>query len=322
MKAPQFWYHPAPNFAAKALMPLGQLWRGVSYLKRKTSRPYRASVPVICVGNLTVGGSGKTPVVHSIVRLLQDTGHKPGILLRGYKGQYTEDAVHVDPTQHRANYVGDEALLHAQYAPTVVAKDRRCGAQLLSQLGRSVIVMDDGLQNPTLHQDIKLAVVDAARGLGNGMLIPAGPLREPLDKGLQRIDGLIVLTPENATNTAQIDLPQSVLRLDGTVKLRTPEGIAPNQPLYAFCGLGHPEKFFDSLRSNGLTLVGTKAFHDHYAYNNADILALLRQAGEAVLATTAKDAVKISPELRKSMAIFDVSIDWKNLETLAKLIKQ
>jgi tetraacyldisaccharide 4'-kinase len=295
MRAPAFWAERTPSLAANLLRPLAFLYGAVA--ARRLRRPgERAPVPVVCVGNFTVGGAGKTPTALALARILEDLGQRPAFLTRGYGGRLA-GPVRVDPGTHGPADVGDEPLLLARAAPTVVARDRPAGARLCAASGASVIVMDDGLQNPSLAKDVAIAVVDGAAGIGNGLCLPAGPLRAPLRAQWSLADALMVIGEGDAG-----DRIAGTAEAEGKPVLRArlepdPEGAArlPGACALAFTGIARPEKFFATLRACGAVLVRTKAFPDHHPYDARDVDALVRQAeaGDLRLVTTEKDWIKV-----------------------------
>ncbi|HEY0353277.1 MAG TPA: tetraacyldisaccharide 4'-kinase [Enterovirga sp.] len=295
MKAPDFWWGE-PGVAAHALTPLSHVYGAIA-ARRMAEPGARAAVPVICVGNVTVGGAGKTPTALALTAMLVEMGRRPFVLLRGYGGRLP-GPVRVEPARHGTTDVGDEALLLARTAPTIVARDRPAGAALAVAEGADVIVMDDGLQNPSLAKDLSLAVFDAAVGVGNGLCLPAGPLRAPLTAQWPRIDAAIVIgdgAPGDAV-AAQAALRLPVFR----AALRADPGVAAalaDEPVLAFAGIGRPAKFFETLRGCGATLAETRAFPDHHPFTAAEIGTLLDLAERRGLrpVTTEKDAVRLAP---------------------------
>jgi tetraacyldisaccharide 4'-kinase len=290
MHAPEFWHsdRPAAKAWAAMLSPLGAVY-GLSVRARLlTAKPFRASARVICVGNLTTGGAGKTQVALALGRILMARGKKIVFLSRGYGGRLA-GPVEVDPKHHSAVDVGDEPLLLAAKARTVVARNRGQGAKLADALGAQIIVMDDGHQNFQLAKDLSLVAVDASRGMGNGRLIPAGPLRERVADGLARADALILV------GHGQPELPPfdgPVLRVHTTT---VAPGALKGQVLFAFAGIANPDRFFDLLQMTGAQLTGCQIFADHHPYTAQEISALKLAADRlnARLVTTEKDFVRL-----------------------------
>jgi tetraacyldisaccharide 4'-kinase len=275
--------------------------------------PWRASIPVICVGNPVAGGAGKTPTALALAMRLQALGHAPVFLTRGYGGRL-RGPVQVDLAILDARDVGDEPLLLARLAPTVVARDRAAGARLAAGLG-TVIVMDDGFQNPGLAHDLDLLVVDAAAGLGNGRVMPAGPLREPLADALARADALVLL----GTGALPFDSTLPVVR-GQIVPLDPPD--LKGQAVVAFAGIGRPEKFFATVRDLGAEIVEARAFGDHQTYTPAmlaPLLATARLTGALPL-TTAKDAVRLPPQLQPLIGVINVELAFDDEATVDAML--
>jgi tetraacyldisaccharide 4'-kinase len=295
MRAPDFWTSNglAARACAALLAPLGALY-GLSIRARQArAQPFRSKARVLCVGNLTAGGSGKTPVAMALARMLAARGHRIVFLSRGYRGRLSGPVL-VDPAKHSAADVGDEPLLLAAVAPTIVARDRARGAALADSLGASVIVMDDGFQNFQLVKDLSFLVVDSETGFGNRRLIPAGPLREPVEQGLQRADA-VVLMGDGALMLASFRGPifRAVLRPSSPDRF---EG----RSVFAMAGIGRPEKFFHTLEAMGARIAGTKAFPDHHRYTVPELDAVRRIAADsgALPVTTEKDFVRIDANRR------------------------
>lgn len=296
MQAPGFWWRREPSLVAKLLAPLGALV-GSATLARMRRSGTEVGLPVICVGNPTVGGAGKTPTVIEIARRLSLRGLKPAILTRGYGGRLS-GPLRVDPLLHGADEVGDEPLLLARGAPTFVARDRLAGAQAAAQAGADVLIMDDGFQSPALAKSLSILVVDAGVGVGNGLCLPAGPLRAPLAPQLERAQALLVIGEGAPGERAARDgYAAGVVVLRGRL---APEAQAVARLLgkrvLAYAGIGRPAKFFETLRTLGVLPVVTRAFPDHHVYTASEVEELLVQAEEndLLLVTTEKDAMRLA----------------------------
>lgn len=300
---PSFWWREAPRrreaIAAAVLSPLGHLYGEIA-ARRMRQKGFRSSLPVLCVGNLTVGGAGKTPTALALARRLIAQGEKPWFLSRGYRSAAERGPpVLVDLAAHQAKDVGDEALLLARVAPTVVSADRVASARLAATLGASLLILDDSLQNPALEKDLRLIVVDAGAGIGNGLCLPAGPLRAPLPAQLAFSDALLIIgsgAPGQSLAKAAEALGKPVFWADLSVPQETAEALA-HRRVQAFAGIGRPDKFFASLAEAGAEIVGSAAFPDHYAYRRKNIARLQQAAGaaQAQLMTTEKDLVRLQP---------------------------
>jgi tetraacyldisaccharide 4'-kinase len=295
MREPRFWWQPR-SLAAHLLAPVAALYGAVAAARmRRAGRA--AGIPVVCVGNLTLGGAGKTPAALAIARLLAGEGERPFLLSRGYGGTLA-GPLRVDAGTHSAREVGDEPLLLARAAPTVVARDRVAGAAAARAGGATVIVMDDGLQNPALAKDFTIAVIDGRRGLGNGAMFPAGPLRAPLVAQLAATDALLVIgTGKGAAEADGIasahGLPVFHARLDPD---RTALSDLAGKRVLAFAGIGDPEKFFATLAYAGINAPVREAFADHHRYTRTDAARLLARAERdgLHLVTTEKDLARMA----------------------------
>lgn len=296
MRAPAFWWRPAPSPLASFLWRPATLYGAVA--ARRMGQPGEAAeVPVVCVGNFTVGGAGKTPAALALARILAADGHSPFFLTRGYGGQLA-GPVRVDSAVHDAAQVGDEPLLLARAFPTIVARERPAGARLAAREGASVIVMDDGLQNPSLEKQLSFAVVDGATGIGNGLCLPAGPLRAPLAAQWPKVDAVIVV---GEGEPGAIIAAEAKARAKPVFRAR----LEPDPPaaarwrdrrVFAFAGIGRPEKFFATLTANGAKVVRTKSFPDHHPYRVDEIRAMttVAQADGLDMVTTEKDFARIA----------------------------
>jgi tetraacyldisaccharide 4'-kinase len=295
MREPAFWWRNAGR--AAALLAAASAVYAAFAVRRMRRKGIRAGIPVLCVGNFTLGGAGKTPTALALAKMLLQEGERPFFLSRGYGGLLS-GPVQVDATLHRARDVGDEPLLLARLAPTIVAHDRVAGAEMARASGANVIVMDDGFQNPALHKDASLVVVDSRRGIGNRRVFPAGPLRAPLEQQLQRTDAVLLvgegdLPAELRAETESRNIPVFRGRF-----VPDAEAVAAltGRKVLAFAGIGDPEKYFATLDHAGIQTAARQAFPDHYRYTPADAAVLLRRAEQDGLAllTTEKDFVRLA----------------------------
>lgn len=299
---PGWWYASDRSLTARFLAPLGCAYGSLAEHRLRRSQPWRAGVPVICIGNFTAGGTGKTPIAILVAQCIASLGRQPVFLTRGYGGS-SRGPLQVDATAHSSSLVGDEPLLLARHYPTVVARDRVAGARALMAIAgnSSVIVMDDGLQNPALAKDLCIAVVDGRRGFGNGRCIPAGPMRAPLAFQLGLTGAVIVNRPTEDDPSAKDVATRLKLDFAGPVLTSTirPSGDVAwiaERPLVAFAGIGAPERFFATLEALGGHLAEGVAFPDHHVFTDADAARLLARAAATGgrLATTEKDHVRLA----------------------------
>ena len=367
LEPPPWWYAGRIPLAAWGLLPVSALYGAAVRKRFREAAPYRGKLPVICVGNFTMGGAGKTPVALKLAAMLAGSGLRPGVLTRGYGGRERGPYL-VNAASDDAARVGDEPLLLAEAAPTVVSRNRPAGARLLETLAVNAIVMDDGFQNPSLAKDFSLIVIDAAAGLGSGRVFPLGPLRAPLAFQAGMADAILLLGGAAGGSAGIIEQINASLRKKTPSSCPSPQGekeplksalpwkrgpqpdslsprgegggegafFAPGQnvfeaqivpqltdgmreqPFLAFCGIGRPAKFFDTLRSAGIAAVKCRAFPDHHPYTEADARSLLAQAKalKAQLITTAKDLARLKgatgalAELHVSARALPIAIEF------------
>jgi len=313
--APEFWAYGKKSPWPFLLSPLGAVYN-IATSRRAVKTPrYKAPIPVICIGNLIMGGAGKTPTAMAVARYLKSLGMNPYFLSRGFGGHMKGPLI-VGP--HGTHEVGDEPLLLKQIAPVCVSADRVAGAKLCVKKGADVIIMDDGFQNPHLHKDLSLVVVDGGYGHGNGKVFPAGPLRETLKSGLKRADAVVLIGEDKTGAVARMkqvvsDLP--ILR--AYIKPEERDGIEGRR-LVAFAGIGRPEKFFETLAEMGGDVVEAVSFPDHHPFVKDDIKVLKDKAKDrqAILMTTEKDFMRLPKEFSQGVDIIKISLVWEGEDVL------
>ncbi len=332
MRSPSFWYpqssdengkNPAARILPAVLAPASLLYNAVGQWRRALTRPHRAKVPVICVGNLTVGGTGKTPTAIAVAQLLAALTPNPFFLTRGYGGRAAGPLV-VDLEHHTSEEVGDEPLLLATHAPTVVSRNRVKGAKLAIGRGAGAIIMDDGFQNPSLAKDLSLVVVDAEWGFGNGRIIPAGPLRESVKAGLARADAVVLMHTDGDTSSWKtLKALQNFDRpvINAWYQASKPVDLKGERVL-AFAGIGRPEKFFRSVSRLGLQAIETVPFPDHHVFTSGEFGALVDRADaqKASLVTTEKDSVRLTKQQRTLVHVLQVDVRFDSGTELDQLL--
>jgi len=323
MRAPAFWYPKGlaqAGWLAWLLAPAMLLVRAAGWLRQRLARPYRAPIPVICVGNLTVGGAGKTPTVLALAARLRSAGINVHCLSRGYGGSH-HGPLRVDPGKHTSADVGDEPLLLARTAPAWVARNRKQGAMAAVAAGAALLLLDDGHQNPQLVKDVSLLLVDTQRGTGNGWTLPSGPMREPLRRALARADAVLLVggggcaTVEQAARRCAIP----VLRAE---KAALGGAALAGLRLLAFSGIASPEQFFDMLGALGAKLIGAEKFSDHHPFTDAELDALLfrAKAAGAELITTEKDLMRLPQHFREQVRTLAIEMRFTDEAALQQAL--
>ena len=326
MREPAFWYRPA-SWKSHLLKPLAALYGAVA-AQRLTRKGLNAGIPVLCVGNYHGGGAGKTPTVLALAGLLRELGETPVVLSRGYRGRL-RGPVRVDAARHSAADVGDEPLMLAQSVPVVVSRKRADGVALARSLAASVILMDDGFQNPAVAKDASLIVVDSARGIGNAQVMPSGPLRAPLAAQIARTDALVVIGDGSAADGVAGSIARQgkpVLRARFKPDERSLAALRGKRVL-AFAGIGDPERFFATLRDSGVDVASTRIFADHHPLNPDEVASLVAEAesNDLALVTTEKDLARLRtpeglPDWARAVVPLKVALEFDDAAALRKFV--
>ncbi len=315
INTPEFWYKKdlISKFKTLLLLPFSIIWILLSLIKKNFAKRYKSHLKVICIGNLSIGGTGKTPFSIQTYKILEILGYKPVFLTRGYRG-LTKGPILVNKS-HNHKDVGDEALLLSKVGTTIVSSNRCIGAKYIENLKKNydIIIMDDGLQNYQLEQDIKLLLIDKKLLFGNGYCIPAGPLRQTITQGLKKIDA-IIFTGDGDIKDINLNFINNIQNFDTKLEIKNTFKTKQNNFL-AFCALGNPIKFFNTLKKNNFKIVLTKSFPDHYEYKNKDINTLKEEADNRnlKLITTEKDYVKIDDK-ENEISVLPIEINFSKAD--------
>jgi tetraacyldisaccharide 4'-kinase len=320
VKAPAFW--KTDNLTSRIMLPFGKLFSFGGTVRRTLKTPAVVSTPVICVGNLVAGGTGKTPICLALAETLKTKGRKVCFLSRGHGGKL-EGPVLVELEKHSFAEVGDEPLLLAEAAATWIAKDRKQGVLAAARSGAHVIIMDDGFQNPGVAKTLSLVIIDGGYGFGNQRVIPAGPMRESIDEGLRRADAVVVLGTDDFNVSTLVSLKFGLPVLKARLALAPIPNAILKRPLVAFAGIGRPQKFFDAITAAEGTLIGRESFPDHHPFREKDLVRLARMAKlqDASLVTTTKDFVRLPLSFRDKVTALPVSVVWDDPKAVLKLLE-
>ncbi len=330
-KTPPWWYRQnvAHRLVAGLLRPASALYGQVAKWNYLHRAPYCSGLPVVCVGNFTAGGAGKTPTVITLIHILQEMGEKPVVLTRGYGGKVS--GLHQVRLEDKARDVGDEPLLLAAYTPVVISADRAAGARAIEQGEGTVIIMDDGFQNNSLAKDLSLVVVDGAAGIGNGLVMPSGPLRASTEFQMGLADAL-VMNGDGVGGKAVAELArrQTVPTLQASLEVDKEQAEwLRGKKVIAFTGIGRPDKFYQTLKDCGATVLDSVDFSDHHNFTHDEAAKLLEKASQTdgtYLVTTQKDAVRLVGGkgalqwLRYEAEVVGVTLKFGEADTLKKML--
>lgn len=313
MKTPEYWQ--TDSLVSKILTPISAIYGFLTQLRLKLHKSPKVEVPVICVGNITAGGTGKTPVSLSIAKMLINDVYHPFFVTRGYGGKAKN--VMVNNKKHTAHDVGDEPLFLSEVAPVAVNSNRYKGAKLAIKEGADIIIMDDGFQNPSLHKDLSFLVFDGNYGIGNGKIIPSGPLRETFANGTKRADALIIIGDDKYNLAKRTNLPTFFAHTEAV------QSILEKRDVIAFAGIGHPQKFYQTLKEQGFNILKSYDFPDHHFYQKPELEKMIAEAQElnAELYTTGKDFVKIPHSLKNNIKVLEIAVVWDKPDELLTFIK-
>ena len=318
LKAPKFWYSKKDTFYSTVLYPFSLLFRFGTKLRNIISIKTNAPIPIICIGNIVVGGAGKTPVAIKIGNLLIKSGYKPHFISKGYAGLIKESAL-VEPWHSPAS-VGDESILLSEIAPTWIGNDRIKSSFLAKNNGADCLIMDDGFQNPSIEKNFSIIVINAEQEFGNKRVMPSGPLRESIKRGLSRTNLVIIIG--DITEDLINYIPSQIPIFNANFDIKENNEIFKGKQITAFAGIAFPEKFFNSLRKQGGKIVKEISYSDHYIYNENDLLSLAENANKtnSILVTTRKDFVRIPKSYRPLINTLDGEIVFENEQLLLEIL--
>jgi len=318
LKAPKFWYKKKDTYLSNSLYPFSLLFRFGTKIRNLISIKQQSPLPVICIGNIVVGGAGKTPVSLKIGKLLTKAGYRPHFISKGYAGLIKKSTL--VQSWHSATSVGDESILLSEVAPTWIGTNRINSSKLAKKKGADCLIMDDGFQNPTIQKDFSIIVINAAQEFGNKRVMPSGPLRESINRGLSRTN-LIVVVGE-VSNELKKTIPENIPIIEARFEIKKENKNFKGQNITAFAGIAYPEKFFMSLEEQGGKIVRQITYPDHYIYTENDLLTLAETANKtkSILVSTQKDNVRIPKPYRSLVNTLEGEIIFENENLLVKIL--
>ena len=318
LKAPKFWYLKKDTFLSRSLYPFSLLFRLGTKIRNITNKTNKSSLPVICIGNIVVGGAGKTPVAIKIGNILKTAGYNPHFISKGYTGIIKVSTL--VESWHSPQSVGDESLLLSKIAPTWIGINRNESIKLAANMGCDCIIMDDGFQNPTIHKDFSIVVINASQEFGNKRVMPSGPLRESIKRGLSRTNLVIVIG--KVTDYLRKTIPDHITIISAKFNINNENKIFKGQKITAFAGIAYPEKFFTSLREQGAKIVKEMTYPDHHIYDENDLLSLAEIANktQSILVSTKKDFVRIPKSYRSLVNTLEGEIVFQNEDLIKEIL--
>ena len=318
LKAPKFWYQKKDTFFSRFFFPLSLLFRFGTKIRYMTSSSKKSILPIICIGNIVVGGAGKTPVSLKIGKILIKSGYNPNFISRGYSGIIKSNTL--VESWHSPKSVGDESLLLSEVAKTWIGIDRNKSIQLAKEDGCNCIIMDDGFQNPTIHKDYSIVVINASQEFGNKRVMPSGPLRESVKRGLSRTNLVIIIG--NTSEYLKKIIPDHIPIISARFNIDNQNIIFKGQKITAFAGIAYPQKFFDSLREQGAKIVKEISYPDHHIFDENDLLSLAEIANKtkSILVSTQKDFVRIPKSYRSLVNTLKGEIIFENEDLIKEIL--
>jgi len=318
LKAPKFWYQKQDTYLSNSLYPLSLLFRFGTKIRNLISNKEISPLPIICIGNIVIGGAGKTPVSLKIGKLLIEAGYSPHFISKGYAGLIKKSTL--VKSWHSATSVGDESILLSEIAPTWIGNDRIISTNLAKKEGSDCLIMDDGFQNPRIQKDFSIIVINSTQEFGNKRVIPSGPLRESIKRGMSRTNLVVVIG--EISNELQKNIPNNIPIFEAKFEIDKKNKIFKSQNIIAFAGIAYPEKFFNSLEEQGANIIKKISYPDHYIYNENDLLSLAETANKtkSILVSTQKDHVRIPKLYRSLVNTLNGEIIFKNEDLLIEIL--